>query len=559
MATDSCDDLLATTPADRPTLSSRENLRRLGLLKVEDGQRFEQLFAKWREARLPRLRELEADINQTVRKAHERGQRKRNQPGRAEVSTDHDTGAGGGAWPIPLFYGGHGAKNARGFISARPARLLSSDDVFYTLEEDGVWRGLTERAMRSEIRATDPVDRLTPAHVGAMVEAVHDLAWTDKRPFDWIDEPEDAPASKDVALFANGLLDLRSGRLLPLDGSYFATAIPDFAFDPKAECPHWLQWLDERLDPVFIPTLQEALGYFMVPDTTAHRFFSLTGAPRAGKSTAKNIAEHLVGAAHVAPKQLSDLGKEFGLQDSLDKRLIVIPDAKDVPGGLRGQALERILAITGGDTISVPRKYLSTVSIHLQTRLLVLGNRQPAWIDESGALAARQVAILFDRSFAGSEDQRVEDRLMTELPGIANWALDGLRRLRANDYRFTISDKGREAVAEVRRAASPALRFAEDCLIVTGDANDVVLQDEVYDAYEDWVTREGLSGRERRSKNELMTDLATSLRGVQATQRRGLAAPLSWKGGEYRPRVLTGVKRVVAMAVDTWPVATSLP
>jgi phage/plasmid-associated DNA primase len=268
---------------------------------------------------------------------------------------------------------------------------------------------------------------------------------------------------------------------------------------------------------------------------------SFTGPPRSGKSTAKNVLEQLVGPAHIAQKQLSDLGKEFGLQDAIDKRLIVIPDARDVAVSQRGQALERILAITGGDTLSIPRKFLPAVSTSLLTRLLVLGNRQPAWIDESGALAARQVAILFDRSFEGKEDQTVEDRLMTELPGIANWALSGLRRLRENGYQFTISDKGREAVAEVRRSTSPALRFAEECLHVTGSIDDVVLVDEVYGVYENWAIREGLNGR--RNKTDLMTDLASSLRGVQATQRR-LPAPRDWRRGEYRPRVLSGVKAV---------------
>ncbi len=448
-------------------------------------------------------------------------------------------------WPRPLAYpGSQGAKNGRLFIARRPARMLYSDKVLYSLGSSGVWKELEEDALRAEIRATDPGDNLSPAQVGAMVQAVQDLSFTAARPFDWIDRAEEAPKPQDLVLFNNGLLDLGSDRLLPLDGSYFATAVPDFAYDPEAQCPQWQQWIGERLDKAFHPTLQEFFGYAMVPDTTVHRFVTFTGPPRSGKSTSKNVLERLVGRAHISQKQLSDLGKEFGLQDALDKRLIVIPDARDVSGGQRGQALERLLAITGGDTLSIPRKFLPAVSISLLTRLLVLGNRQPAWIDESGALAARQIAILFDRSFEGKEDQSVEDRLMTELPGIANWAMEGLSRLRANGYRFTVCERGREAVAEVRRNTSPALRFAEDCLVVTGDANDVVLQDEVYRAYEEWVGREGLSGRELRSKTELMIDLATSLHNVQVTQRRGLPAPARWRGGEYRPRVLAGVKSV---------------
>lgn len=253
------------------------------------------------------------------------------------------------------------------------------------------------------------------------------------------------------------------------------------------------------------------------------------------------MLEQLVGSDHIARKQLADLGKEFGLQDAIDKRLIVIPDARDAPGGQRGQALERLLAVTGGDITGIPRKYLPAVSVKLLTRLLVLGNSQPHWLDESGALAARQLAITFDRSFEGREDQGVEDGLMHELAGIANWAIEGLRRLRTNGYTFTVGDAGKNAVHEVRRSASPALRFADDCLEVTGNPDHYVLQDEVYRMYQEWATEEGVHSR---SKTDLMTDLATSLHSVQATQRRGLKVPSDWRGGEYRPRVLSGIRQV---------------
>lgn len=191
----------------------------------------------------------------------------------------------------------------------------------------------------------------------------------------------------------------------------------------------------------------------------------------------------------------------------------------------RGQALERILAVTGGDITGVPRKYLPAVSVKLLTRLLVLGNRQPSWIDESGALAARQIAIVFDRSFEGKEDQSVEDGLVAELPGIANWALEGLNRLRVNKYKFTIGDAGHAAVAEARRSASPALRFAEDCLEVTGEPDDMVLIDEVYSIYDTWASLEGIYSA--RNKTDLMTDLVTSLHNVRQTQTRRLPPPPS--------------------------------
>jgi P4 family phage/plasmid primase-like protien len=451
-----------------------------------------------------------------------------------------------GVWPRQLRYVTlpvpNNARNGRIFVMKRPQRMVTSDGATFSLARSGIWTEIPEEAIRAEMRATNLKDTLQVSDISAMVKAVGDLTHTAARPFEWIDPPGNAPASKNLVLFRNGVLNLETSTLMPLDGSYFATALPNFDYEPNAQCPSWLTWIDERLDPSFHATLQEWMGYVMVPDTTAHRFATFTGPPRSGKSTSKNIIEQLVGTDHISRKQLADMGKEFGLQDTIDKRLIVIPDAKDAPASQRGQALERILAVTGGDITGIPRKYLPAVSVKLLTRLLVLGNRQPAWIDESGALAARQIAIVFDRSFEGKEEQRVEDGLIAELPGIANWALEGLQRLRANDYKFSVGEAGKAVVAEVRRGASPALRFAEDCLEVTGNQSDMVQVDQVYTAYRDWVEREGIF--HPRNKTDLMTDLTTSLHNVRLTQTRKLHAPGDWKGDEYRPRVLTGVKRI---------------
>ena len=86
------------------------------------------------------------------------------------------------------------------------------------------------------------------------------------------------------------------------------------------------------------------------------------------------------------------------------------------------------------------------------------------------------------------------------------------------------------------------MRFAEECLEITGDADDMVLVDKVYAAYRDWAEREGIF--HTRNKTDLMTDLTTSLHTVRQTQTRKMHTPQDWKGDEYRPRVLTGIKRI---------------
>lgn len=425
------------------------------------------------------------------------------------------------AWPRPLKYSEkhHGAKDARFFVGERPWKTLSSNEALYSLR-DGSWSETTDAQLAWEVRATDPHDRLDVQHVNKLVEGVHQLTTVTARPFEWITPQAGDPAPEDLALFKNGLLDVKEGWLFPHDGRYFATGLPDHAWDPLAECPGWLAWLDETLDPAFHPTLQEWFGYCLTPDVRAHRFAVFLGGPRSGKSTAHNVLHALVGAQHSASMMMPDLGGDFGLESLLDKRLAIVPDAHDAPSRNRAAALERIKSVTGADPVSVNRKNRSIVSGVLKTRLLVTCNRLPKFIDESGALAARMLLVRFERSFLGREDRNMGERLRAEMPGIANWALEGLKRLRAAGLRFTVSEAGRMEAELAARSQSPSLRFAEDRLEVTLDPEHFTPLTTVHKSYRQWAHDEGLGNGEWRSQNELAGDLQAALRGVKHTQRR---------------------------------------
>src|SRR5262245_54978145 len=65
---------------------------------------------------------------------------------------------GSPTWPAAIPYDDHkqqSAKLAELFLRERPAKLVVSDDVIYSLER-GLWREMSERELAAEIRATDP-------------------------------------------------------------------------------------------------------------------------------------------------------------------------------------------------------------------------------------------------------------------------------------------------------------------------------------------------------------------------------------------------------------------
>lgn len=441
---------------------------------------------------------------------------------RHETRTDHSEQlAKERPWPRRIVYPGrNGAKNAELFLTARPGRVLSWEGVLFAFE-DGRYRALGNNEMEREIRLTDPLNNLDVDQVGKMVKGIHHRTAVSNRPFEWLGSPKCDP--KMIAIFRNGLVDLETGKRHKHDGEFFATGLPEHNYDPTAECPLWERFLDEQLDPSYHATLQEWFGYCLTGLTHTHMMMVLQGVPRSGKSTILNVLIQLIGNELTHSGMLSDFGQDFGLQPCVGKRLFVVPDAHDVTGsgGLRGKALERIKAITGEDAVAINRKHVSAISARLPMKIAIATNRLPGFIDESGALSRRLLLVDFHKVVPPEKiDPHLADKLNAELPGIANWALTGLHRLSNNNWKFTVGEKGRDARDHAARTQSPAARFAEECLEISGNDDDFVPIRQVYRTYESWTSDQGLFGNARRSQSQLADDLVAAGLDVGRAQRR---------------------------------------
>ena len=92
----------------------------------------------------------------------------------------------------------------------------------------------------------------------------------------------------------------------------------------------------------------------------------------------------------------------------------------------------------------------------------------PRIADASGALASRLIVLTLQRSFFGSEDHGLTDRLLGELPGILNWSIEGWLRLQDRGY-LRQPGSSREAIQELEDLGSPIGAFLRDrCQIGPG-------------------------------------------------------------------------------------------
>lgn len=333
----------------------------------------------------------------------------------------------------------------------------------------------------------------------------------------WRDETRIArPDPRYLLAFPSGTLDLANNVILAPTPALFNTSAIDFDYVPRPEPPErWIAFLEQlwKDDLQSVELLQEWMGYCLVADTSLQKMLLLVGPRRSGKGTIARILRCLVGHGNVVGPTTSSLAGTFGLQPLIGKSLAIVSDAR-FTGESIGIVTERLLCISGEDTLTIDRKFLGSVTMKLATRFMFISNELPRMNDASGALAGRFVILRLTESFYGREDAALTETLKAELPGILLWAIDGLKRLRARG-RFVQPASVADAVRELEDLASPVGAFVRDCCVV--GAGHRVWVDDLYHAWKHWCERDGRTIV--TNKQTFGRDLSAAVAGV--TRRRG--------------------------------------
>lgn len=305
----------------------------------------------------------------------------------------------------------------------------------------------------------------------------------------WIDREKAAADRSPIVACENGLLRIRDRALLPHTPGFFNIVSVPFEYDRQAVAPNWDSFLHELWpdDPASIAALQEWFGYVLSGRTDQQKIMLLKGPTRSGKGTIARVMKEMVGEENIAGPPLSALGTNFGLASLIGKPLAVIADAR-LSGNDSG-VVERLLTISGEDTIDIDRKFRDIWTGKLPTRLMVLTNELPSFGDSSGVIARRFIVLNLTLSWLGREDTGLDAKLAAEMPGILNWALEGLARLERTG-RITQPESSQDAVMIMQDTASPTSAFVrERC--TTGPACEVQV-DALWNVWREWAEDNGV-------------------------------------------------------------------
>lgn len=378
----------------------------------------------------------------------------------------------------------------------------------------------------------------------------------DRKPPCWTSPPatptDAQPPTHELVSCRNGLLHLPSRRWLGRRPDYFSLTSLGVDYNPNAPEPKtWLKFLDALWpeDEVSIELLQEWFGLSLVPDTSFQKMLFVVGPRRSGKGTIARVLSDLHGGeGNCAWLSMTDLVSRFGLHPLLDKSVAIMPDVRISPKLDQSEAVEKILRITGEDSLSVDRKNLPVIHAQIGARFMLMSNLAPRLSDAGAAFVSRMLVLKMESSFLGREDRDLKRKLVGEvrgtkrvggeLEGILNWAIAGWERL-VSRGRFVQPDSSREIVDDMAEMSTPVVAFVRSCC-TTEAPEDWVHSDHLFNAWRKWCETEGREAV--GEKSTFVRNLRSAFPKIRSKRNR---APTG-----ARVKVLYGIRLLTELELD---------
>jgi len=287
----------------------------------------------------------------------------------------------------------------------------------------------------------------------------------------------------------NGLYDLSQHKLIEHKPSIFTTNLLPYDFDPTAGCLRWLQYLDEvfKSDAETIKFVQEAVGYAFHKSIPKAVLFFIIGDGGNGKSVFIDVISALCGKENVCNISLNKLNDEKYLPELFGKMINVSGETPTK----KCMNTDLVKAVVAGDWVTGREVYKKPSKFKPYAKHYLGMNTLPDIEDNTHGMWRRIHVIEFPRKFAEHEmDVELTEKLMTELSGIFNWALEGYKRLGGQKFVFSESRSMSRSKKQYQQQNNSVLDFIDRCL-ENSNLDDSAPFKELYDCYQGFCTTEG--------------------------------------------------------------------
>lgn len=374
------------------------------------------------------------------------------------------------------------------FLPGVLAKKMSEDEnVFYAAEQHYIYRGGVYCEM-SELEAQSMVqDKMivSETKMSQIIDAEHQWRLHIQS------DIRELNANPYIINVKNGLYNVLEDTLTEHTPDCYSTVQLKVNFVRDADCPQFKKFLTEAMgnDKEQVKLIQEILGYFLIPVNSAQKCFVIVGVAGAGKSVLLRVLnEILLGRQNVSNVSWQALNERFKTAELFGKLANIFADLPTKSIDDNGI----FKALVGEDYLTVEKKNRNPFSFQSSARLLFSCNNIPKnYGDRSEGFYRRLLIIRFNHAVPQEKrDPNLIDKFRNEADGIFAFALDGLKRLMKNGYKFSETGINKSELEQYREESDSVLSFAKEYCVI--DSNASVGSTELFTAYKAYCEECGL-------------------------------------------------------------------
>jgi len=233
-----------------------------------------------------------------------------------------------------------------------------------------------------------------------------------------------------------------------------------FEYNPDAKCPMFDKYLNRVVpDEDCRKVLAEYLGYIFINNLKLEKALILYGSGANGKSVFFEIVNAILGDENICSYSLQNLTKYDSYQRAeLANKLLNY--ASEINGKLEASIFKQLVS---GEPVEARQIYGKPFVMRDYGKLMFNCNELPKEVEQTTAFFRRFIIIPFNQTIPEAEqDPELAKKIIgSELSGVFNWALDGLRRL-LSQKKFTQSAMVREQVEAYRKESDSVAMFIDE-------------------------------------------------------------------------------------------------
>lgn len=255
---------------------------------------------------------------------------------------------------------------------------------------------------------------------------------------------------------------------------------------------NFLKFLSEMLDSEDIVTLQEYLGYCLIPSTKGQAALFVIGNGGEGKSCIGVVLREIFGNAMLTGNfQRVETDKFF--RYNLQNKLIMLDDDMQM-NALPSTGYIKNL-ITAKIPIDVEAKGQQSRQADIYARFICFGNGSPKALYDKSDGFSRRLIILRTKTVPPDRipDPNITDKFIAEKEKIFCWIFKGLQRLIANNFLFSVSEKARNNLADMLSENCNIIDFLSDSHYIMFGKEYEATSNDLFGGYSQWCSQNGLT------------------------------------------------------------------